>query len=129
MLLTNIKRTEKRGNQYVMEDKFALLFQTSFNVGEGDLVFSVWSISSPIVVIVHGNQESQSWATITWDNAYADATRMPFQVPESMKWSKLSRALNSRFTKNTEKSLSPENLHYLCEYPINHLIFFYSIIS
>ena len=28
--------------------------------------------SLPVVVIVHGNQEPHAWATILWDNAFAE---------------------------------------------------------
>lgn len=41
MQLKKIKRAEKKGTESVMDEKFALLFQTSFNVGHGDLVFTV----------------------------------------------------------------------------------------
>jgi signal transducer and activator of transcription 5B len=74
MQLKKIKRAEKKGTESVMDEKFALLFQSSFAIGHGDLVFSVWALSLPVVVIVHGNQEPQSWATITWDNAFAEVT-------------------------------------------------------
>ena len=30
------------------------------------------TLSLPVVVIVHGVQEPQAWATITWDNASAE---------------------------------------------------------
>lgn len=41
MQLKKIKRAEKKGTESVMDEKFALLFQSSFAVGHGDLVFSV----------------------------------------------------------------------------------------
>lgn len=84
MQLKKIKRAEKKGTESVMDEKFALLFQSSFAIGHGDLVFSVWALSLPVVVIVHGNQEPQSWATITWDNAFAEINRQPFAVPDKV---------------------------------------------
>ncbi|XP_055526067.1 signal transducer and transcription activator isoform X2 [Wyeomyia smithii] len=115
MQLKKIKRAEKKGTESVMDEKFALLFQSSFAVGHGDLVFSVWTISLPVVVIVHGNQEPQSWATITWDNAFADINRVPFQVPDKVSWNLLAEALNTKFRASTGRQMTPENMHFLCE--------------
>lgn len=115
MQLKKIKRAEKKGTESVMDEKFALLFQSSFAVGHGDLVFSVWTISLPVVVIVHGNQEPQSWATITWDNAFADINRVPFHVPDKVSWNLLAEALNTKFRASTGRSMTPENMHFLCE--------------
>ena len=42
--------------------------------------------SLPVVVIVHGNQEPHAWATILWDNAFAEWGRQPFLVPEKVPW-------------------------------------------
>uniref|UniRef100_A0A9I3BWZ5 Signal transducer and activator of transcription n=1 Tax=Anopheles culicifacies TaxID=139723 RepID=A0A9I3BWZ5_9DIPT len=115
MQLKKIKRAEKKGTECVMDEKFALLFQSSFAVGHGDHIFSVWTISLPVVVIVHGNQEPQSWATITWDNAFADVNRVPFQVPDKVIWNQLAEALNMKFHASTGRSLTAENMHFLCE--------------
>lgn len=115
MQLKKIKRAEKKGTESVMDEKFALLFQSNFAVGHGDIVFSVWALSLPVVVIVHGNQEPQSWATITWDNAFAEINRIPFDVPDKVPWNMLAEALNMKFKSSTGKCLSHENLHFLCE--------------
>lgn len=115
MQLKKIKRAEKKGTESVMDEKFALLFQSSFAIGHGDLVFSVWALSLPVVVIVHGNQEPQSWATITWDNAFAEINRQPFAVPDKVPWNRLAEGLNMKFRASTGRTLTPENLHFLCE--------------
>ena len=41
MQLRKIKRAEKKGTESVMDEKFALLFQSQFSVGGGELVFQV----------------------------------------------------------------------------------------
>jgi hypothetical protein len=41
-------------------------------------------MSLPVVVIVHGNQEPQALATITWDNGFAEWGRRPFHIPEKV---------------------------------------------
>ena len=41
MQLKKIKRAEKKGTESVMDEKFALLFQSQFSVGGGELVFQV----------------------------------------------------------------------------------------
>ncbi|CAG9826164.1 unnamed protein product [Diabrotica balteata] len=44
MQLKSIKRTEKKGSESVMDEKFSLLFQSQFSVGGGELMFQVpWS--------------------------------------------------------------------------------------
>ena len=50
----------------------------------GELNFQVFTLSLPVVVIVHGNQEPQALATITWDNAFAEWGRRPFVVPDKV---------------------------------------------
>jgi signal transducer and activator of transcription 5B len=115
MQLQKIKRAEKKGAESVTDEKFALLFQSKFAVGHGDIVFSVWALSLPVVVIVHGNQEPQSWATITWDNAFAEINRTPFIVPENVPWNRLAEALNMKFASSTGRALTQDNLHFLCE--------------
>lgn len=64
---------------------------------------------------MHGNQEPQSWATITWDNAFAETTRIPFQVPDKVPWPRLADALNSKFNFATDKILTDQNLMFLCK--------------
>ncbi len=115
MQVKKIKRADKNGTVSVMDEKFALLFQSSFAVGHGDLVLSLWALSLPVVVIVHGSQEPQSWATITWDNAFAEIGRIPFIVPGIVPWNRLAEALNTKFRASTDRQLSPENLHFLAE--------------
>ncbi|GBM50732.1 Signal transducer and activator of transcription 5B [Araneus ventricosus] len=111
--LRKIKRAEKKRTESVMDEKFSLLFQSQFKVGGGELVFQVWTLSLPVVVIVHGNQDPHAWATITWDNAFAKPGRLPFQVPEKVSWKEVSDVLNTKFKANTGRSLSEDNLQFL----------------
>ena len=43
------------------------------------------------MVIVHGNQEPHAWATILWDNAFAEWGRQPFLVPDKVPWHQVSK--------------------------------------
>ncbi|XP_067618108.1 signal transducer and transcription activator isoform X2 [Eurosta solidaginis] len=113
MQLKKIKRAEKKGTESVMDEKFSLLFFTTVVFNEFKI--SCWTLSLPVVVIVHGNQEPQSWATITWDNAFSDITREPFQVPEKVRWEQLSVALNTKFGSATGRNLTEDNLNFLYE--------------
>ncbi|XP_017475010.1 PREDICTED: signal transducer and transcription activator-like isoform X2 [Rhagoletis zephyria] len=113
MQLKKIKRAEKKGTESVMDEKFSLLFYTTVVFNEFKI--SCWTLSLPVVVIVHGNQEPQSWATITWDNAFSDITREPFQVPEKVRWAQLSAALNTKFGSATGRNLTEDNLNFLYE--------------
>uniref|UniRef100_A0A8D8CDI6 Signal transducer and activator of transcription n=4 Tax=Culex pipiens TaxID=7175 RepID=A0A8D8CDI6_CULPI len=108
----NIQRQERRGADSVTDEKFAFLFDLAFAVG--DLRFSVWTISQPVVVIVHGNQETAAKATIVWDNAFADPSRIPFEISERMGWNVLAEMLNRKFrSMQLDRPLSAENLHFL----------------
>lgn len=113
MQLRKIKRAEKKGTESVMDEKFSLLFQSQFKVGGGELVFQVWTLSLPVVVIVHGNQEPHAWATVTWDNAFAEPGRVPFQVPEKVKWYQMAEVLSTKFKATTGRELSEDNLRFL----------------
>ncbi|KAH8271313.1 hypothetical protein KR018_006273 [Drosophila ironensis] len=113
MQLKKIKRAEKKGTESVMDEKFALFFCTTTTMN--DYRINVWTLSLPVVVIVHGNQEPQSWATITWDNAFAEIVRDPFVVTDRVSWVKLSVALNTKFGSCTQRSLTLENLEFLFE--------------
>jgi signal transducer and activator of transcription 5B len=115
MQLKKIKRAEKKGTESVMDEKFSLLFQSQFSVGGGELVFQVWTLSLPVVVIVHGNQEPHAWATVTWDNAFAEAGRAPFAVPDKVAWHLVAEALNMKFKAATGRNLTEENLRFLGE--------------
>ncbi|XP_065283411.1 signal transducer and activator of transcription 5A isoform X1 [Dermacentor albipictus] len=125
MQLRKIKRAEKKGTESVMDEKFSLLFQSQFKVGGGELVFQVWTLSLPVVVIVHGNQEPHAWATVTWDNAFAEPKRrrpsssshnqgrVPFAVPDKVPWPQLGEVLSMKFKSATGRGLSEDNLRYL----------------
>jgi signal transducer and activator of transcription 5B len=109
--LKKIKRTEKKGTESVMDEKFSVLFWTEFQVGE--LKFQLWTLSLPVVVIVHGNQEPQALATVTWDNAFAEWGRRPFHVPDKVSWAQVGNALNMKWTHTCGSPLTEDNLYYL----------------
>lgn len=115
MQLKKIKRAEKRGTESVMDEKFSLYFSSQFSIGGGELVFQVWTLSLPVVVIVHGNQEPHAHATITWDNAFAEPGRSPFTVPDSRPWPLIAEVLNMKFESCTGRSLNAECLNFLAE--------------
>ncbi|GAB1859956.1 Signal transducer and activator of transcription [Camponotus japonicus] len=115
MQLKKIKRAEKKGTESVMDEKFSLLFQSQFTIGGGELVFQVWTLSLPVVVIVHGNQEPHAWATVTWDNAFSEAGRVPFLVPDKVQWRQVAEALDMKFRSATGRALTPEHLKFLAE--------------
>ncbi|XP_052748046.1 signal transducer and activator of transcription 5B isoform X2 [Galleria mellonella] len=123
MQLRKIKRAEKKGTESVMDEKLTLLFQSQFNVGGGELVFQVWTLSLPVVVIVHGNQEPHGWATVTWDNAFSPSGRVPFAVPDKVTWGQLAETLRIKFYSATSGGdLSEDNLRFLAEKIFNNKI-------
>ncbi|XP_022902294.1 signal transducer and activator of transcription 5B isoform X2 [Onthophagus taurus] len=115
MQLKKIKRAEKKGTESVMDEKFSLFFQSQFSVGGGELMFQVWTLSLPVVVIVHGNQEPHAWATVTWDNAFSEPGRPPFAVPDKVPWNKVAEMLSLKFRSTTGRSLNEDNLRFLAD--------------
>ncbi|VVC45316.1 p53-like transcription factor, DNA-binding,STAT transcription factor, DNA-binding, subdomain,STAT [Cinara cedri] len=114
MQLKKIKRTEKKGTESVMDEKFSILFSSTFFIGN-EFQFEVWNLSLPVVVIVHGNQDPHAWATVTWDNAFAEPQRVPFSVPDKVPWRNIAEALNVKFSAATGRGLSEESLTFLAE--------------
>lgn len=115
MSLKNIKRADKRGAEVhtVAEEKFCILFSSDFNIGGNELKFHVWTLSLPVVVTVHGNQECQATATFLWDNQFSEPGRIPFQVPEAVPWPEIARMLSTKFLAMTGKGLDDNSLSYL----------------
>ncbi|XP_038076621.1 signal transducer and activator of transcription 5A-like isoform X3 [Patiria miniata] len=115
MSLKKIRRADRRGTEFVTEEKFTLLFRSHFSVASGELMFQVRSLSLPVVVVSHGNQECNALATILWDNAFGDCSsgRVPFAIPDKVPWPDMAQALNSKFMAINGRSLSNENLQYL----------------
>lgn len=72
-------------------------------------------MSLPVVVIVHGNQEPHAWATVTWDNAFAEGGRVPFAVPDKVQWPFVAEALNIKFCSQTGRLLSEDSLRFLAD--------------
>lgn len=132
MQLKKIKRTEKKGTESVMDEKFILLFFTEFRIADdsfwpysiksnsnssrvkrGDLLFHILAFSSPVVVIVHGNQEPHAWATVTWHNAFAAPDEVLYSVPDRVLWRELGNVLSEKFRSAAGRGLSQHNLRYL----------------
>ena len=113
MSLKSVKRSEKRKHQEaVTEEKFCLMFQSKFTVAN-ELAFSVWTLSLPVVVIVHGSQEAQATAVVLWDNAFAPGGRMPFDVPKDVTWMELSQQLNAKFKSMVGVGLTRDHEFFL----------------
>ncbi|XP_015793453.1 signal transducer and activator of transcription 5B isoform X1 [Tetranychus urticae] len=113
LILKKINRTEKKGTESVTDEKFALLFQAVIKLAAGELVFYVKTLSLPLVVIVHGNQENHAWATVTWDNAFASPDRTPFVVPDKVPWARVGQVLSTKFGAFVGCELATEDLNFL----------------
>ena len=64
-------------------------------------------------MIVHGNQEPHAWATVTWDNAFAEPGRTPFVVPDKVPWSQVAETLSTKFRSATGRALTEGNQRFL----------------
>lgn len=107
------KHMEKKGAEGVSDQKFALYFQSSFTIGGGELAFTVWTISLPVVVTVHTSQDADAWATVSWDNAFSEKGRSSFSVPESVPWCKVAEMLNMKIAAATGRGLTDDNVKFL----------------
>ena len=79
------------------------------------LILVVRALSLPLVVIVHGNQESNASASILWDNAFSLPGRTLFHVPDKVKWMDLVETLSSKWRRdlNCRFDLSARAIAYL----------------
>jgi signal transducer and activator of transcription 5B len=116
-----IQKIDRKKNKLptvtVKDEKYAFYFKTTFK--DGDLEFDVSALSLPVVVIVHGTQAPEAWATTTWHNAFAEIDHVPFVVPESVPLTHLVEVLNMKFESRTGRPLTQDNIHCLCEKMLN----------
>ncbi|KRX36165.1 Signal transducer and activator of transcription 1 [Trichinella murrelli] len=98
----------------VCERNYALLFTcTMFKMG--DITFdSIWALSCPVKLTVHGSQERLSQAMILWNHAFASAEN-PFNIPKAVEWNQLAEALKYKFKCQTgaTRPLSDAHLKYI----------------
>uniref|UniRef100_W8BS26 Signal transducer and transcription activator n=1 Tax=Ceratitis capitata TaxID=7213 RepID=W8BS26_CERCA len=113
LAVKTIVRSERKGPVIVTDEKCTLLFYAS--IIHNNYVMKLWTFTLPVVMVVHGIQEPQSWATITWDNAFSVIDREPFQVTDKVHYSNLLDALNMKFKYTTGRALTTENLEFLRE--------------
>jgi hypothetical protein len=101
-----------------------------FHVGTNELVFYVRTLSLPVVVIVHGNQEANAAASILWDNAFSEHHRVPFKVPEHVKWYQLAQTLNMKWKHelNCKFDLSQRAVHVLAQKGMDFKIYVFRLI-
>uniref|UniRef100_A0A1B0A8R5 Signal transducer and activator of transcription linker domain-containing protein n=1 Tax=Glossina pallidipes TaxID=7398 RepID=A0A1B0A8R5_GLOPL len=65
------------------------------------------TLSLPVLVIMSPKQEAQALATVTWDNAFSNIVREPFQTSGRVIWSQMALALNTKFESITDEKLFP----------------------
>ena len=111
LALMKIKRAEKKDGETVTDEKFCLMFY--FDVMSSQISISVQKLSLPVVVIVHGSQEADAWATVKWDNAFSQPQRLPFVAPEAVSWSQMAQTLSTEFLAAAGRELSRSSLYSL----------------
>merc|ERR1719197_846435 len=89
----------------VTEEKYAMVFQATLQI-HGELTVRVRTISTPSVVVVHGNQQASAEATMVWDTAFAEPQRLPFTVPSSVTWAAMKDVLGRYFKESTGQALT-----------------------
>ncbi|XP_060077224.1 signal transducer and activator of transcription 5A-like [Ylistrum balloti] len=109
MQLQKINRADRKQN--VTEEKFCIVFKSTFQIGNQEQF--VWTKSNPIVVIVHGSQECRAMATIMWDNQFALPERQMFEVPDFVPWPQMCELLSCKFKQMTQRGLAKDDLDYL----------------
>ncbi|XP_035679003.1 signal transducer and activator of transcription 5B-like [Branchiostoma floridae] len=97
----------------VTDEKAMISFQTELSI-LGTLA-ELKTMSLPVVLISHSNQESNAWATILWDNAFSKPDRELFEVPEKAPWMEVGHALSWQYEMQTGRGLTEENMTFLAE--------------
>jgi signal transducer and activator of transcription 5B len=120
LLKFNFLDKNKKTNELVTDEKYGITFKVQL-VLDGREIHEI-VLSNPIVVIVHGNQETNALACIFWDNSFAQYDRVPFVVADSVKWKDFAYALSYKFYSGTGRELTQENLHFLAEKFYGHHI-------
>ncbi|RVE70491.1 hypothetical protein OJAV_G00065020 [Oryzias javanicus] len=117
MSVKKIKRADRKGSESVTEEKFAILFSTEILFNGCSTPYMIQMISLPVVITVHGSQDSNALATILWDCAFARPDRVPFAVPDSVSWREMCKTLNYKFTSEVKTShfLDKFNQHFLAQ--------------
>ena len=109
--LKNFKREERKQKQCVLEEKTYLLFKTEIRMAR--MTLPIWTLSLPIVPVVHGNQECLAQATVMWHNNFAEVGK--FQAPGAVTFGEITSMLNMKWKKqcHTNRGLSDCNILYL----------------
>jgi len=119
MHVKRIKRPERKADKKgadrwktVLDEKYALLFCTQFLAA--NLKFQLWTLSLPVVITAHGNQEEQAMSTILWDRGFAQWGRRCFQVADKVKWGDIAKVLDQRWRSACgTRGLTEDNLYNL----------------
>lgn len=99
----------------VMEEKYALFYKSNVSINNGEFTVAVWTLSMPIVVIVHNSQDLQATATIFWENLIPSYNN-GLTNQASVEWHRLANALNTKFSSSMRSRghyLTPENMSFL----------------
>ena len=77
--------------------------------------YHIWTLSLPLVIIVHTSQEFKALSSITWDNAFTDITKRPIQIQEEVTWAQVAEMLDMKWRSlcRTARGLSEDNIHFL----------------
>lgn len=95
------------------DEKSGIVFKVQLTIDGREVHEKI--LSNPIVIIVHGSQETNGLATIFWDNSFALYDRQPFLVADSVTWHDFGQALSYKFYSTTGRWLTEENLNFLAE--------------
>ena len=71
-----------------------------------------------MVVIVHGNQEPHAWATILWDNAFAEWGRQPFLVPDKVGKTLLYHLLCNKERAQSQFSVALQSAEFIKRFSV-----------
>lgn len=117
MSIEHLNRPTGNGRlrQKVAEKKMCLLFMTEIKIEDFAQPIQINTMSLPIVVTVHGNQDYDMVATITWDNQFALPKRVPFEVRDIVPWSDVAVMLSMRFFGWTGMGLDNSCLNFLAD--------------
>lgn len=77
------------------------------------LIFKVWTISLPMIVVTHDSQNEKAYAPMAWDEVMYTPTRKGFEVDDTANWWQVSEMIKGAFENLVGEPLKPHHLQYL----------------
>lgn len=134
--LDKMVRTTRTNTVNIADEKYAFVCETNNLYKNCSRIEKLLTVSLPFIAIVHGNQESQAWAAVLWDNLEIIPDSELLNLPR-VSWNNLAQQLSKKFDEivkfpkkrfcdgsieptNEGRTLTEGNMRFLCFMAMNH---------